>query len=75
MVDIEDGVGGALKITLNSAIQFGFLFDPHGKRDEALVRARTFDLYTHVYKQWARICYLEKGRGGGGVSTLMLLAL
>ena len=73
MVHIEDGVGRAFKITLNSAIQFGFLFDPHGKRDEALVRARTYDLYTHVYKQWARICYLEKGRGG--VSTLMLLAL
>ena len=51
MVDIEDGVGRAFKITLNSAIQFGFLFDPHGKRDEALVRARTFDLYIHTCVQ------------------------
>ena len=37
VVNMEDGVGGKFKIGLNSGIEFGLLYDPNEKRDEALV--------------------------------------
>ena len=33
-----DGGGAMFKLGLNSGIQFGILFDPNNKREEALVR-------------------------------------
>lgn len=37
VICMEDGGGGEFKIALNSGIEFGILFDPNDKRDEAVV--------------------------------------
>lgn len=36
VVCVEDGGGGEFKIALNSGIEFGMLFDPNNKREEAV---------------------------------------
>lgn len=54
MVSVEDGGGDSFKIGLNSGIEFGLLYDPNSKRDEALVRI-TIMKYVHVI----RVCFFK----------------
>ena len=37
-MNIVDGCGGSYKVALNSALEFGVMFNPNKNREEALVR-------------------------------------
>ncbi len=43
-----DGGGAIYKIPLNSALEFGIMYDPNQKRDQALVSTQRYRLSPQV---------------------------
>lgn len=37
VINIQDGCGSSYKVALNSALEFGIMFNPNKNREEALV--------------------------------------
>ncbi len=48
VVHMLDGGGAIYKIPLNSALEFGIMYDPNQKRDQALVSTQRYGLSPRV---------------------------
>lgn len=57
VVKVHDGIGGVFKVALNSALEFGVMYDPNNDKEEALVRNNYCSLNLLSYNN-AHFCAL-----------------